>query len=210
VREARSACVLASSQTGSRAHTPWMGCVFLTDCSQSFREERVQTEEVHGRKPGKAKTSPTTRASCTLPHSSGTGSLVLSESHVDRAGTHWLLFSRAWHLSGGASHQRCKWLSPRIHGSRNGLGSGVGGLILLLETLVVLPRGLQRLPAASALFLKTSFLIEEHTGGRGIEQIKDDSQGDNATKKTGQRSERPQNSSPQDDQTGVFDTQTGN
>lgn len=83
-----------------------------------------------------------------------------------------------------------------------GMGSGVGGLILLLETLVVLPRGLQRLPAASALFLKTSFLIEEHTGGRGIEQIKDDSQGDNVKKKTGKRSERPQNSSPQDDQTG--------
>jgi hypothetical protein len=80
-----------------------------------------------------------------------------------------------------------------------GMGSGVGGLILLLETLVVLPRGLQRLPAASALFLKTSFLIEEHTGGRVIE---DDSQGDNAEKKPGNRSEHLQNSSPQDDQIG--------
>lgn len=62
-----------------------------------------------------------------------------------------------------------------------GMGSSVGGLILLLETLVVLPRRLQQLPATSAFLLKTDFLIGEQTGGRSeIKPIEDHSEEDNA------------------------------
>lgn len=43
-----------------------------------------------------------------------------------------------------------------------GIASGVGGLILLLETLIVLPRRLRNLPSQSAALLKDLLLAEEY------------------------------------------------